>query len=78
MNPQTHIIRVHTAEGQVYARYMGRTGLDFGQGPTYSVDGQAEVPAGLDQQEVVDHFRSQGWTVEQDHGTDFANPQWGV
>ena len=72
------IIRVHTAEGRVYARYMGVTGLDFGEGPVYSVDGQAPVPAGLTQQEVVDHFRAEGWTVEQDHGTDFDSPEWGA
>jgi hypothetical protein len=72
----THIIRVHTAGGQVYARYMGVTGLDFGEGPVYSVDGQAEVPTG-DQQMVVDWFRGAGWTVEQDHGTSFDAPQWG-
>jgi hypothetical protein len=78
MSPETHIIRVHTAEGTVYARYMGYTGLDFGQGSVYTVDGQAPVPAGLTQQGVVNHFRAQGWTVEQDHGTDFDNPVWGA
>jgi hypothetical protein len=43
----------------------------------YAVIGPIEVPAGVTQQEAVDHFRALGWTVQQDHGTDFDNPEWG-
>lgn len=77
MGPETHIIRVHTAEGTVYARYMEPMSPLLGLAKMYAVCGQAPVPAGLTQQGVVDHFRAQGWIVEQDHGTDFDNPEWG-
>jgi hypothetical protein len=76
--PETHIIRVHTGEGVVYARYMEPFFLPIpGSERLLNVCGQAPVPAGLTQQEVVDHFRAEGWEVEQDHGTDFYSPEWG-
>ena len=67
------VIRVHTAEGTVYARIM--------EPITFPIEGYLfieaiDVPAGLTQQGAVNHFRAQGWTVEQDHGTDFNNPEW--
>ena len=72
------IIRVHTAEGTVYARRMERFPFDIpGQGVTWTFIEMVEVPAGLSQQGVVNHFRAQGWTVEQDHGIDSFNPEWG-
>jgi hypothetical protein len=73
------IIRVHTGEGKVYARRMELAPAFMsppGSGPAYIVGEQVEVPEGLSQQEAVDHFRAQGWKVEQDLGTSFANPEW--
>ena len=69
------ILRVHSAEGAVYARIMEP--MDMPWGKTYAMIEGIDVPAGLDQQGVVDHFRAKGWEVEQDHGTDFDNPEWG-
>jgi hypothetical protein len=68
------IIRVHTAEGVVYARRMER--FPFLLGSWVFIE-MVDVPAGLTQQGVVNHFRAQGWTVEQDHGIDSFNPEWG-
>lgn len=71
------IIRIHTAEGVVYARVMELwTDTPWGDDPSYLYREQMEVPAGLSQQEAADWFRSEGWTVEQDMGTDFDNPVW--
>jgi hypothetical protein len=80
-NPQ-QIIRIHTVKdtlravatdiGTVYARIMEPVVLP-GYEVMYVFIEMVEVPAGLDQQGAVDHFRSQGWTVEQDHG----NYEWG-
>ena len=70
-----NIIRVHTAEGTVYARILEP--MFLGGNLLYSVIGPIDAPAGLTQQGVVNHFRAHGWTVEQDHGTDFDNPEWG-
>jgi len=72
----TKVIRVHTAEGNVYARIMEPMTLP-GMGLMYTFIELIEAPAGLTQQGVVNHFRAQGWAVEQDHGTDFDNPEWG-
>jgi len=71
------IIRVHTAEGTVYARVMEPTKFPFQDELMYTFIGPINVPAGLDQQGAVDHFRARGWTVQQDHGTDFDHPEWG-
>ena len=71
------IIRVHTVEGQVYARIMEPMApLGLGLATMYAFVEQIEVPTGLTQQGVVNHFRAQGWTVEQDNGTDFDSPEW--
>jgi hypothetical protein len=71
------IIRVHTAEGVVYARILERFPFLIEGEVKWVVIELVDVPAGLTQQGVVNHFRAQGWTVEQDHGTDFDNPEWG-
>ena len=68
------LIRVHTAEGTVYARVMEP--IDFPVEGYLFIE-QIDVPVGLTQQGAVNHFRAKGWTVEQDHGTDFDNPEWG-
>src|SRR4051794_15190580 len=71
------IIRVHTGEGRVYARKIEVTPPPVpGMDPMYIVGDQVEVPEGLSQQEAADHFRAQGWTVEQDIGVDFDHPEW--
>jgi hypothetical protein len=73
----TKVIRVHT-QGRVYARIMKPMppiGLGLHE-PLYQFIEMIEVPEGLTQQGVVNHFRALGWTVEQDHGTD-DDPQWG-
>jgi hypothetical protein len=75
MSDHPQIIRVHTAEGTVYARIMEE--MDLLIPGAYLLVGPITPPAGLSQQQVVDHFRAQGWTVQQDNGTDFANPEWG-
>ena len=74
----TQIIRVHTAEGRVYARIMEPWQPPWSDDElSYVVIGPVGVPVGLDQQRAVEFFRDKGWEVQQDHGNDFDNPQWG-
>ena len=75
MPDTTKVIRVHTVDGTVYARIMEPMTFPF---EAYAFIEAIDVPAGLTQQGVVNSFRAQGWVVEQDHGTDFDNPQWGA
>lgn len=70
------IIRVHTAKGVVYARIMEPMYLPGHDEATYAVIDMIDVPEGLDQTGAVEHFRSQGWMVQEDVGTSFANPEW--
>lgn len=77
MSTTNHIIRVHTAEGRVYARILEPWTPPWQEDPVYSVIGPVAVPVGLDQQRAVEFFRDKGWEVQQDNGTDFDNPEWG-
>ena len=69
------VIRVHSVDGVVFARIMAPMTVPF---EAYEFIRGIDVPTGLDQQATVDYLRGEGWTVEQDRGTDFDSPEWGA